>query len=209
MEMIDPRAALQAAAMAQGESLAALSRLLGRNAAYLQQFVQRGTPRRLAEQDRRLLAGYLGLSDAALGGPDQAVPMPVMARVPRLDVGASAGPGGVVDSERTLHAEGVDAAMLRRLGLRADALSIVVARGDSMWPTIGDGDEMLVDHADTAVDRRGGVYAIRIDGAVMVKRLLREGRALRVISDNPVYPAITTAAVDIIGRVVRLSRLLK
>ncbi|MEG8054010.1 hypothetical protein QP185_13485 [Sphingomonas aerolata] len=64
----DPRAALARLAAARGDSLAALSAMLGRNAAYLQQYVKRGSPRRLAEDDRRLLAQYLGVEDHVLGG---------------------------------------------------------------------------------------------------------------------------------------------
>ena len=51
-----PRDALDRLAQARGTSLAALSRMLGRNLAYLQQYVRRGTPRALPERDRRLLA---------------------------------------------------------------------------------------------------------------------------------------------------------
>lgn len=46
----------------RGETYASLSRLLGRNAAYIQQFVQRGVPRRLAEDDRRRLARYFSVA---------------------------------------------------------------------------------------------------------------------------------------------------
>ena len=56
MESIEQREALERAAVARGESLAALSRLIGRNAAYLQQFVTRGSPRLLAEAGPRKLA---------------------------------------------------------------------------------------------------------------------------------------------------------
>ena len=52
----DPRAALAMLAAARGDSLAALSAMLGRNPAYLQQYVRRGSPRLLGERDRRLLS---------------------------------------------------------------------------------------------------------------------------------------------------------
>ena len=68
MDMAAQRAALAALIAESGESYAALSRLIGRNAAYLQQFVTRGSPRQLAERDRALLARYLGVPEARLGG---------------------------------------------------------------------------------------------------------------------------------------------
>ncbi len=107
MEQDDPRGRLKALADARGDSLAALSAMIGRNAAYLQQFVMRGSPRRLAEDDRRRLADYFGVDEAALGGPQQRRAF----TVPRLDVAASAGPGALVDGEIVLGAEALDPAL--------------------------------------------------------------------------------------------------
>ena len=65
-----PQQALEQAARARGVSLSALSRMLGRTVAYLQQFVGRGSPRRLPERERRLLADFLGLDERVLGAPE-------------------------------------------------------------------------------------------------------------------------------------------
>ena len=51
-----------------GETLKSASAKLGRNHAYLQQFVQRGTPARLPEDVRRDLAALLGVAEDALRG---------------------------------------------------------------------------------------------------------------------------------------------
>jgi phage repressor protein C with HTH and peptisase S24 domain len=51
-----------------GETLKSASAKLGRNHAYLQQFVQRGTPARLPEDVRRDLAALLGVSEDRLRG---------------------------------------------------------------------------------------------------------------------------------------------
>ncbi len=207
MDIGDPRGALAALIARHQESYAGLSRLLGRNDAYVQQFVQRGSPRRLAEADRKLLAAYFGVDEAVLGGP--CAVEAAIARVPRLDVGLSAGPGGLADGDRVLSGEAIDPRVLRRLGVRAADLSLVMATGDSMTPTIADGDEMLVDHADCTVPAKGAIFAIRRAGLVLVKRLVRQHGALSVVSDNPAYPPFDAADVEIIGRVVRLSRTLK
>lgn len=63
----DPRTALVAAASRNGMSLAHLSLTIGRNAAYLQQFVKSGSPKRLPEQERRHLAIYMGIDERELG----------------------------------------------------------------------------------------------------------------------------------------------
>src|SRR3546814_7512143 len=51
------------------ENYDALSRLIGRNPSYIQQYIKRGTPRKLSETDRRTLARYFGVDEQLLGGP--------------------------------------------------------------------------------------------------------------------------------------------
>jgi transcriptional regulator with XRE-family HTH domain len=63
------RERLEQLARDRGISLSELSRLIGRNVAYLQQFVQRSTPRQLSEKDRGILAAALGVPEVELGGP--------------------------------------------------------------------------------------------------------------------------------------------
>jgi len=50
----DPRVVLERLIAERGENYADLSRLLKRNPAYIQQFIKRGTPRKLDEEDRRV-----------------------------------------------------------------------------------------------------------------------------------------------------------
>ena len=209
--MDDPRSVLETLIRERGEDYAGLSRLIGRNAAYIQQYIKRGVPRRLAESDRRLLARYFGIAEARLGAPEpEAAPSHVA--VPRLDVGASAGPGALVGDERIAAQLAFDPAWLRRLGARDPAmLSIIRVEGDSMRPLLADGDEILVDRAD-GVDRlRDGVYVLRADDVLMVKRiaLSPEGGRLSVRSDNPAYPSwpdCDRAAIDLVGRVLWVGR---
>jgi hypothetical protein len=58
----------------RGEDYASLSRLIGRNPSYIQQFIKRGTPKRLNEDDRSILAQHLGVDEVTLGGRSQAEP---------------------------------------------------------------------------------------------------------------------------------------
>src|SRR6185295_12669048 len=99
MAIVNQRAALQRLIDEKGEDYVGLSRLLGRNAAYIQQYIKRGTPRRLAEDDRRLLARYFGVDEAVLGGPATA-PGGGLTPISRLDVGAAAGAGAFDGDER-------------------------------------------------------------------------------------------------------------
>jgi phage repressor protein C with HTH and peptisase S24 domain len=209
----DVRTSLDALIRDSGEDYSSISRLLGRNAAYIQQFIRRGTPRRLAEEDRRKLAAYFRVPEERLGGPAAAAravsPTPLVA-IPRIEIGASAGPGGMAEIEEHGLPMGFDAALLRDLGVRRSAsLSIIRVAGDSMEPTLRDGDDILVDRA-VASARWGAIHVLRIDDMLVVKRLVREGREGCVIrSDNPAYPDIRVddpATMALIGRVLWCGR---
>ena len=210
MDGADQRAALEALIRARGEDYSSLSRLIGRNAAYIQQFVKRGTPRKLDEADRRTLAAYFGVPDSALGGRDDAAPDLVLVR--RLDVGASAGPGAAAAAEAALPRLGFEAGWLRGLGasVRPQALSMIRVQGDSMAPTLADGDEIMVDGDDGAARLRDGIYVLRVEDVLIVKRLVRHpAGGFRVRSDNRDYPDwadYDPARMTVIGRVVWAGR---
>jgi len=222
MEIADPRAALDALIRDSGDDMASISKMIGRNAAYIQQFIRRGTPKRLAEDDRRTLARYFGVPEERLGGRP-ADPAPVAAEkgrmprrglvsVPRLEIGASAGPGAFAGDERPRQHVAFEAEWLRTLvGSGLTDLSIIQVAGDSMSPTLSDGDEILVDRADATPRLRDGIYVLRMDDALLVKRLALNpvGPRLSVLSDNPAYPSWPDCApetIEIIGRVVWAAR---
>ncbi|WP_375391276.1 helix-turn-helix transcriptional regulator [uncultured Sphingomonas sp.] len=194
----DPRERLRALAGERGDSLAALSAMLGRSHAYLQQWITRGSPKLLTERDRRALADYFGVDEAALGGP----PTVAAWRAPRLDVAASAGPGALIDDEAALGASAVPPELARALGLQRGRAAIIRVRGDSMAPGLADGDELLVDEASSSPDARGGVYVVRLDGVLLVKRVRRGARGYVVTSDNPDAPPVGAGDVQVIGRAV-------
>jgi hypothetical protein len=217
-ESHDARMALDRLIADRGENYADLSRLIGRNPAYIQQFIKRGTPRKLDEEDRRILARYFGVAEQMLGGgaTDRAAPvrmrgLPAVVAVPRLALGASAGGGTLDDDERASGAMAFDARWLRHLGVRPQRVSIIRVDGESMAPTLNDGDDIMVDHDDDADRLRDGVYVLRLDAVLMVKRIAMgplRGR-FSVVSDNPHYPDwadIDPALVDIVGRVVWTGR---
>jgi hypothetical protein len=207
----DPRTVLESLIRERREDYTALSRLIGRNAAYIQQFIKRGSPRRLAEDDRRRLARYFGIDEALLGGPSvpPAAAKDGLVPIPRLDVGASAGGGAADPSERMLGRIGFDPAWLRRLGVAAATAALIRVEGDSMAPTLSDGDEILVDRGARRL--RDGLWVLRLDGALLVKRVAvrPDGGRVSVLSDNPAYPGwpdCDPAAVDVVGRVVWVGR---
>jgi len=208
--MVDVRSTLAGLADEAGTSLAWLSRALGRNDAYLQQFVKRGTPRRLDEEDRRWLAAYFNVDERALGGT--AGGDATMVAVRRIDAEAHAGAGGLVEDDRNGGEERIDPRVVARLGVSPATLTMITAHGDSMEPLIHDGDALFVDMADRRLSSRPGIFVIRLDDALLVKRVARIGLEVQVTSDNPATPVIAPVRADrvaVIGRVVRLARSLR
>jgi phage repressor protein C with HTH and peptisase S24 domain len=213
----DPRALLERLIGERGEDYAGLSRLIGRNPAYVQQYIKRGTPRRLAEDDRRALARYFRIDEALLGAPERegSAPADRLVAVPRLDVGASAGPGAKAGAERALGQIAFDPVWLRQMRIGgAEHLSLIRVQGDSMVPTLSDGDEIMVDRGDAAERLRDGIYVLRIEDVLVVKRVAVNpaGRRLSIRSDNEAYPGwpdCDPGAVDVVGRVVWVGRRLR
>ncbi len=210
MNMTDPRMHLLELSGQRGVSLAQLSALIGRNSSYLQQFVRKGSPRKLEETDRRTLARFFGVDESQLGAPEEnsrnpsgKLPRGDWVDVSRLALGASAGPGVLAGEEQAIGAFRFAARWLRAQGLDPAMLSAIAVAGDSMEPTLRDGDEILVDRTPRGL--RDGIHVVRVDDAVLVKRL-DTGRpgAIALVSDNPAYRPLELAPgdIEVIGRVV-------
>ena len=201
---MDPRDRLTELAAARNASLDALSRMIGRNSSYLQQFVTKGSPRKLEEEDRRKLADFFAVAESELGAPeDRGEPRGEFVDIPRLPLEASAGPGATAAQEIPFDSFRFSRRWLREQGLEPRQLSAIRVMGDSMDPLLRDGDEILVDRTPRAF--REGVHVVRLGDALHVKLLqaVPPGR-LRLISKNPAYEPVEVAMadVDVVGRVV-------
>ena len=127
--------------------------------------------------------------------------------IPRYELRASAGTGARMYE---LELKGDIAfrreAMGRTLGREGDGFAAVLVAGDSMEPTLRDGDEIVID--TRMADMRDGVYVFALDGDLRVKRLRRRiDGDLEGWSDNPAYPpevvkAESAAQLNLLGRVV-------
>jgi len=206
-----PRARLLELSQARGVSLAALSELLGRNPSYLQQFIRKGSPRKLEEQGRATLARFLGVSEEELRETkDNSYVKPLRRRdggewveVPRLDLGAAAGPGRLPGGEAAFDTFRFSRRWLEEQGLARAELSAIRVEGDSMEPLLNDGDEILIDRSPRPF--RDGIHVVRLGDTLMVKRVASAGPGrIALLSQNLAYPPVEVAAeeVAIIGRVV-------
>lgn len=206
------RARLLDLAQARGVSLAALSDFLGRNPSYIQQFIRKGSPRRLEEADRHKLAQFFGVDENALRDPTEKSYSQVSAPsgeaawvdVPRLDLGASAGPGAVVAAdEAPFDTFRFSRRWLAEQGFAGRKLAALRVAGDSMEPLLNDGDEILVDC--TPRPFRDGIHVVRLGDSLLVKRVAQAGAGrLALLSQNLAYPPVEVASdeVAMIGRVV-------
>ncbi len=209
---IDAREALEQLCHERGVDFATLSRIVGRNSAYIQQFIRRGTPRRLPEQERRLIARHFDVSERLLGGEVDGSALSGFVPVPMLDLQVSAGTGRLADEEEVAALIAFDPAWLRRFTpAGSDELGLVQVQGDSMAPTLLPGDDILVDRSDTADRLRDGIYVLRVEDSLLVKRLTLHPvrRRVTVQSDNPAYadwPDLALDEITPVGRVIWAGR---
>jgi len=248
-----------------GLDLADVSRRLGMNHAYMQQFLKRGVPAKLKEETRSQLARILNVDEVALGAqPGRRIAPPVDGPHPdpdelssedvaaaathfnpdetptvgsetgrrgvpkdtlvQLDVTGGMGGGGLTiisdgvpgKSGMTFAAEHVrdywrlPLDLMAGMGLRPHDTIVLPVQGDSMLPTLNEGDFVFVDtkHRLPSPD---GLYALTDEfGGIIVKRLEVLGRrgddvVVHVMSDNERHPSKERFLSDmqIIGRVVR------
>ena len=197
---------------------------IGRNHAYLQQFIQRGTPRRLPEEVRHALAAYLGVAESTLRDPEEGeaegapIPgfdlsrfeLPGVAAIPEVNVRAAAGAGALVEAEEDGARWHFPLAWLRHeLKARPADLRIVTIDGDSMEPVLMSGDKVLIDLSRT-VPSPPGIFVLHDGMGLLAKQLERlpNTERLSIRSANPRYDSYERPAeeVTIIGRVVWFAR---
>jgi phage repressor protein C with HTH and peptisase S24 domain len=125
--------------------------------------------------------------------------------IPHFDVQAGAGPGRLsVREPSTPYDEPAGGEViafredwLRKKGINPHTAHVLTAVGDSMEPTIRDGDLLLVDRAIDRV-RDLGLYVVTWGGFVMVKRVeLRRDGTLVLKSDNRQYAEVLVGPDEI------------
>ena len=132
--------------------------------------------------------------------------------VQKIDVSASAGEGFVngdyPEEERPI---AFRADWIKNSKAKSTNLRIITVKGESMLPTLFDGDDTLVDLEQSEIVN-GLVYAFYHDGSIKIKRLYRKGDRIVSHSDNdqdPRYKYDQEYSSDddlkVIGRIVNRS----
>ncbi|WP_342595495.1 S24 family peptidase [Salinicola lusitanus] len=107
--------------------------------------------------------------------------------VPLYDVEGAAGAGRSLENESVVGTFTIDSETLTQLGLVGARLAGIRVRGDSMEPTLFDGDWTFVNLDDTNF-AQAGVFLVWVSGELRIKRVQRlAGGAMYLISDNTHY----------------------
>lgn len=104
--------------------------------------------------------------------------------IPMRDVSASAGPGAENGEEPIIGYLRFPEAFVRSWGRSLVSVEAIQARGDSMYPTIHDGQWVLIDRADCLL-ADGLVYGFRTPDGLRLKRFQKaiDGTPM-LVSDN-------------------------
>lgn len=153
------------------------------------------------------LGGVLGTEGGALA--QQAKEMG-LSLIPELELGYSMGGGSVFADYRQKGFVPFQRDWLRSF-MRGTFADMFVARGagDSMTPTLLDGDIVLIDTAQKRIDQQDRIWALSYGDLGMIKRVRRlPGGTYRIMSDNAAVPALeaTDDEMYVVGRVVWIGR---
>lgn len=107
------------------------------------------------------------------------------AMIPLYDIEVSAGHGALAGFGQLKTYLAFTRYSLRKEGLQEAHLACVMVKGDSMEPTMHPRDALMIDDLQREPD--GGIFVLRVDESLYIKRLMREKDGIRVISDNQIY----------------------
>lgn len=205
-----------------------LSLKIGRNQTYLFQYLMKGVPKRLNEIDRRKLAEILNVPEQELTdipllpahqlgtavAADKIVstvsswfkkPLPETVEIAMLDVSACCGAGTDNPEENVVGIWQMPLTDFKSITAASpEHIRIVRAIGDSMQPTINDGDFVFVDTSSQSMTS-DGIYVISSAAGLAVKRLQNSFTGDVIVrSDNKAYDSLSFSLSDLhlLGRVV-------
>lgn len=130
--------------------------------------------------------------------------------IQRLDLSVSMGHGTLIEGYVENEPVTFDLAFIRAITRAATKnLRLITGIGDSMYPTLNDGDTILIDTSDRRLSKLDGIYWVNVYGAANLKRLRAIGKGRILIkSDNPAVDDQEVDAEDLLieGRAIWVAR---
>lgn len=202
----------------------AISISLGKNPSYLQKFVKEKSPKRLDEGFRRELARILNVDEQELTDlpllPSHMVGVSTiadkvvslfnkkedMATIEMVNVTACCGNGIDNLSEQAYGYWKLPLAEFKSLAAcNPKDVKMIKAQGDSMSPTISDGDFVWIDLSNNFISS-DGIYLIKTHAGLSIKRIQSGLTNITVLCDNSKYndEVTTIGEIQIVGKVVHV-----
>lgn len=153
--------------------------------------------------------GWSRAGAAALATFDAPEPVEDSLAIPMLELSYGLGGTFLDDAGAGERIEHFPRAFVRMFtSAPADQLVFSHGIGDSMEPTIGDRDLLLIDRSRDAIRINDQIWVLATGGIGMVKRVRIERGETRLLSDNANVPDYVAAQdeLQIIGRVVAIVR---
>lgn len=117
--------------------------------------------------------------------------------------------GSFLDDQVEKHVHRFPQAWLEKITRTPPSLLFFASgRGDSMTPTISDGDMVLIDRSQRAVREQDAMWALTVGEIAMIKRVRVHGNRIELLSDNdrvPPYDAVQEE-LNVVGRVIFVGR---
>ncbi|AJP74602.1 hypothetical protein TS85_17090 [Sphingomonas hengshuiensis] len=87
-------------------------------------------------------------------------------------------------------------------------LTFARGRGDSMVPTLMDGDIILIDRSQRTIHEQDAIWALNVGHIAMIKRIRIMRDTITILSDNDRVPDAVASEdeVNIVGRVIFIGR---
>lgn len=130
--------------------------------------------------------------------------------VPEMEMSFAMGSGSFLEVFEQRGNRAFDREWLRTVSAgNLDKLFVAQGDGDSMEPTLRDGDIVLIDGSQRVIDRPDRIWAVTYGGLGMIKRVRRlPGGTFELMSDNAsVRPiAANEDEMHVVGRVVWIGR---
>lgn len=197
---MDTRRTLDKLIKEREETYSGISRLLGRNAAYIQQYIKRKTPACLDQSDIAQIALHFDVPAKSLGGKEQ----PRCARRAVLSIPILGAENAANDHERFRQ---VDEAWLNRMCSWPAGTALLFVVGEAMQPTLLHGDEVIIQRLRPGESLRDGLFAIQGSSETFVRRIALDPSKDRisVLTDHPSYPSwngMQRKSLKVVGRVI-------